>query len=116
PLGYGMNKRALIQGVTALVGATAIAGAGTLITRRQPPAPPPLPGPAVASSPAAGQLGASPAAAANAELHPGDAALALQAGALAGDSGQYRTALRWFRRAAATDPKLLPAIAGQGQM
>ena len=47
---------------------------------------------------------------------PGDAYLALRAGSIAGDRSQYRKALGWFRRAAALDPKLLPAISGQGQM
>jgi Flp pilus assembly protein TadD len=47
---------------------------------------------------------------------PNRADLALEAGGLAGDAGRYREALRWFEKAQQLDPKLLPALSGQGQM
>lgn len=51
-----------------------------------------------------------------AQKNPKDAALALEAGGIAGDRGRSILALRWFRRAEALDGKLVPAITGQGQM
>lgn len=52
----------------------------------------------------------------SAEQRPQNAELAVEAGGLAGDSGQYGEALRWFQRAEALNPELLPALTGQGQM
>lgn len=51
-----------------------------------------------------------------ARQNPRNAELAVEAGGLAGDQGQYEEALRWFGRAERTNPRLIPAITGQGQM
>jgi Flp pilus assembly protein TadD len=62
------------------------------------------------------QSAAYDSAALQARQRPSDPDLALQAGSLAGNSGQYRAALEWFQRAEKLKPNLLPAITGQGQM
>lgn len=51
-----------------------------------------------------------------ARQNPQSAALAVEAGALAGDLNEFDEALIWFQRASAIDPKLLPALTGQGQI
>lgn len=51
-----------------------------------------------------------------ARQHPNDAALALEAGTAAGETAQYEEGLRWFGKAEKLDPRLLPAVTGQGQM
>ena len=68
------------------------------------------------SAVAAEQSAAYESAALRARQRPGDPDLALQAGVFAGNSGQYREGLKWFRTAARLDPKRLEAITGQGQM
>ncbi len=47
---------------------------------------------------------------------PNDASIALEAGAAAGELGDYDQALALFKKAESLDSKLLPAITGQGQM
>lgn len=73
--------------------------------------PPPTPS---AASPLAGSelTGAEVAALQN----PRDAELAVTAGGEAGNAGQHARALAWFQKAERLNPRLLPAIVGQGQM
>lgn len=79
------------------------------------PASPPAPAPA-APTETADRTEELARAVLLARENPKDAALALEAGSVAGETGRYVEALRWFRRAAALDPRLLAAITGQGQM
>lgn len=67
-------------------------------------------------APAADRWGELELAELRARQQPGSAPLALEAGALAGDLNEFGRALAWFEKAAALDPKLIPAITGQGQI
>ncbi|MBM3457551.1 MAG: hypothetical protein FJX77_03325, partial [Armatimonadetes bacterium] len=51
-----------------------------------------------------------------ARQNPRDAVLAVEAGGIAGDRGRHLLALTWFQKAEKLNPRLAPAITGQGQM
>ncbi len=99
---------ATIISVASIVGITWLA-----VHRGQPSQPTPEPPTTAASPDATAELLRVTEAASR---KPDNAALAVEAGSLAGDQGQYLAALRWFQRAAATDPRLVSAVTGQGQM
>ncbi|MCC2671547.1 MAG: Tetratricopeptide 2 repeat protein [Armatimonadetes bacterium] len=96
------------------LGVAGIGGAWWLAARQPAPTPPAL-SPAVSAVPQDHTLALGHAEVA-ARQKPDDPELAVEAGGLAGDQGRYREALRWFEKAQRRDPKLLPAISGQGQM
>jgi tetratricopeptide (TPR) repeat protein len=103
--------------VPPLLAGVVLLGAAGVVARNRTAAPPPAPAAAL-PPPASEETLARQYAIVSlaAKQRPNDAVRALEAGALAGDMGRAQEALDWFRKAAALDPKLLPAITGQGQM
>gem|GEM_PF-5259020 len=110
-----MPSKSPIALVTIIAAASA-AGAGWYAIRAAGQGAKPAPVPPSAGGTAPDAAGKLLQVAAAARQNPRNAALAVEAGSLAGDQGQYLAALRWFQQAAAADPKLVPAITGQGQM
>lgn len=97
-----------------VAGGAAVIGSGWYALRPAELPPPPL-APALSST-ARNSTQELAQAEMAAQQRPDRADLAVEAGGLAGDAGKYQEALRWFEKAQRLDPKLLPALSGQGQM
>lgn len=108
----GLNRRWILVGA---VGVMAAGGAAWYVTRPTEVGPPPVLSPVVSAVPTDHSQDLIRVTNA-ARQYPHNAELAVEAGALTGDQGQYSEALRWFEKAARINPKLLPALTGQGQM
>lgn len=107
----GLVRLGWVVGLVAAGGVTF--GIFRMMPRPSAPPPPEQPAPVVSFEVRTRALAGALVAA---KQNPQNAALALEVGGLAGDLRQYQTALTWFSRAEKLDPRLLPALTGQGQM
>lgn len=108
----GMRLKWLLAGG---VGAATAGGAWWYASRPATTAAPPALTPAISAAPVDHSQDVARVEMA-ARQNPTRADLAVEAGALCGDQGRYLDGLRWFEKAQRLEPKLLPAITGQGQM
>lgn len=113
-----MKSSALRTGLVAAVTGSAVVlvGAWAFLRPGRSPSTPPAVVPEAALAPAQEPNPDFERIALAAHQNPRNAELAVEAGGLAGDHGQYADALRWFQRAERLNPSLVPAITGQGQM
>lgn len=112
---WNLHRRLAVAALALAAVVTAIAGSRVWRARQPLDAADSQPDPSPAAS-STGQAADLERLVLAAQMRPRDAALPLAAGSMAADLGQYGEALHWFREAAARDPKLLPAITGQGQV